>query len=637
MLRDTLVYPRPIDGSALRPSVPGRDGAADGASGGRHADGEATAPPVRQHATGTNVLRPFAHLLTGSVLSAGDGSPDLPALLADTAASVTVLADGAAHARAIADACRDLAHLRARPIDGLADAERFDAVVLIDPARSAWGAATEPGPDRLGHLIATARARLRPGGTLLVGVENAASLSHLSGGAEIPAVPGLLSLEARTRPDGVTLPTRRSLRDLLRGLGLAHQAWWFPFPALRWPLTLIAERGVAGDAGFDAGALAAAAAPFDPDRPPTTRISLQRAWGPVALAGLAGDLAPAFVVAASDAPLPPDTRLAVHLGHRRRPAFEKCVTFAATPAGILVTRTPLYPDRGAARPEARVGAVTNRFPDEPFVPGPSWQASLQAILARDGWTVAEIAAWAAVWRDAVRDLHAEGRDLDLDTRLPGEAIDAIPRNLLHHAGRPVFIDAEWDLGAPLAFGHLMTRALINALTDVEACAAPEASVEPTLLVLVREIARALGLPLGDDALSGYLLRESRFQSAVSGIETHRTLAWMAATRIGVPPLPADPLAERDREIARLRAENAALCRDGARQTEAVRDAHRRTDRVIAYAADLERVRGHLEDAVAGALRARADVPTDLQDASSATPHAAFHARLRRLGTRLLRS
>lgn len=506
-------------------------------------------------------LHPFRGHLTGSIRVIG-GGPETIAALRETALSV---AAG----------------------DAPSDESGFDAVVVIDP---------------LGDDLGAAVTSLKPGGHLIVVVENGLSLSRAARGTPGPL--GLFAWADRRPAAGFAPPTRRALRDHLAELGLSQQAWWFPFPSHRLALSLVSAHGLAsGERDFDPGLLVADATAFDTSVPEAERPALRRAWAGAARAGLLRDVAPAFVVAASSGALPPDDRLALHFGHRRRPAFEKVVRFARCGAAIRVSRAPLHPDLPRT-----VEGVTNRFPDEAYSPGVPWQAALRAQLAEDGWTLAGIVAWAAVWWDAVRTLHAGGAELTLKTPLPGSAVDAIPRNLLHRDGQPVFIDAEWQIDA-LDAGHLLVRGLVNALTDVEICGAPAPGLGPSLLPLVRAVAEGLGLPLDGTSLDAILAREARFQTIVSGHPTRRDRAWLAAARLPVRAALPDPLAERDHAIARLEKEVAALQAAGERRvaavTEELEESRRQTDRVIRYAAELDRERGRLTVAL-GEAESRID-------------------------------
>ena len=525
-----------------------------------------------------DTLRPFAACLTGTVLVLRAQPDGREAARFPDALSVVTTADGA----------------------DLPASARFDAVVLTELLPESGRAR---GEDRLQATIAWGRARMRPGGRLILSVDNALSLHRLAEGTETPGRPGFPSLEGRLGPDGHRLPTRAGLERSLRGCGLVHQAWWFPFPDRHAPLSLVSGRGLSRPCGFDPGALAVAAAPA-PTAAGATLFSARHAWPSVADQGLIGDLAPAFLVAASETPLPPESTLAIHIGLRRRPEFERLVTFVADETGIAVRRTPLNPGL-----PGRVEEVTNRFPGETYVPGPLWSTVLDGRCAADGWCPDAVASWAVEWHEAVARCFAAGAALAIDTILPAPALDAIPKNLVAGDHR-TFIDLEWDLGAPLDAGHLALRGLVNALTDVPDFGRSTPR-PPSLLEAVRAVLPRLGLAMDDAQLAERLARESRFQSLVSGRATHRDLAWAAATRLSAgddsQAGPVDPgrlalLGDPAAEIARLREENEALraarAADAAAHEAAAVESGRRTDRVIAHAAELHRARDRLQDRLA---------------------------------------
>ncbi|MGU3466871.1 hypothetical protein ACLBXO_18645 [Methylobacterium sp. C33D] len=520
------------------------------------------------------MLHPFLPWLTGRLLLLGP-RPDAGGRARwAPAAEVVTTADGA----------------------DLPAATRFDAVVLLG---------LPPGRDDgrgcvLDATIAWAQERLRPGGRLILVIDNALSLPGLASGSETAGERGFPSLEGRPRSDGARLPTRAGLKRSLRARGLVHQDWWFPFPDQGRPLSLIAERGLERPGGFDPGMLAIGAAGPDPAACAGALFSPRRAWAQVADLGLTGDLAPAFAVAASAAPLPPDDRLAIHVGLRRRPEFERFVTFSEAGSRIAVRRARANPGLPAA-----VAGVTNLLPSETYVPGPLWASDLEARLAREGWCLDAVSAWAGTWLAAVSRCFADGAPLGPDTILPARALDAIPKNLVSGPAG-TFIDLEWDLGVPLDAGHLAVRGLVNALTDAPDWR-PGGAAGLTLLDALRALLPRLGFALDDAQLADRLARESRFQSIVSDHVIERGLGWAAATRLpaGNPARSgADPraaLAEASAEIARLREENAALraarAAAAAAHADAERESARRTDRVIAYAAELHRARDHLQDAL----------------------------------------
>lgn len=520
------------------------------------------------------VLHPFLPWLTGSLLLLGS-RPDAGSRARwASAAKVVTTADGA----------------------DLPASTRFDAVVLL----GLLSRGDDGGRCALDATIVWAQERLQPGGRLIFVIDNALSLHGLASGSEMAGERGFPSLEGRPRSDGALLPTRAGMKRSLLARGLVHQDWWFPFPDQRRPLSFIAERGLARPDGFDPGMLVIGAAGPDPAASAGALFSPRRAWAQVADLGLTGDLAPAFAVVASEAPLPPDDRLAIHVGLRRRPEFERLVTFSEVGSRIAVRRARVNSDLPSA-----VAGVMNLLPSETYVPGPLWPTDLEAQLAREGWCPDAVSAWAGTWLKAVSRCFADGAPLGPDTILPARALDAIPKNLVS-GPEDTFIDLEWDLGVSLDAGHLAVRGLVNALTDAPDWR-PGRAAGLTLLDALRVLLPRLGFALDDAQLADRLARESRFQSIVSDHVIERGLGWAAATRlpVGGPARsganPRAALAEASATIARLREENAALraarAADAAAHADTARESARRTDRVIAYAAELHRARDHLQDAL----------------------------------------
>lgn len=519
-----------------------------------------TEPVARSYGAAVHVLRPFRHLLAGDVLELGSDGGETAHFLARQARRVVAVRRTADAARCVTEACHDAPHVLAvtddlfRPM-GQAG---FDAVVLIEPQESLWSDGAPQGRERLPAILARARGHLRPGGVLIVAIDNRLALRHLAGRGEVAGEPVPLSLEGLTRPDGIVLPGRGELRAMLAGTGLPHQDWWFPFPDHRAPLTLIAERGLAPGSGLDVSALITPTAPFDPLQSPRATFSVQRAWGAAVENALVADLANAFVVACSDRPLAPATALALHYGHPRRPEFEKEVRFEAAAGAIKVHRRSLY-----GGPRSRQGVV-NRFPNERFQHGRYWPQVLQTLLGRPGWSPAEIAAWAAVWQRAVQSAFGLAQAPTLATELPGHAIDAIPRNLLVGAQASVFIDAEWDCGRRVTFAWLLVRGLLEVLQQTIDCAEPVPGTDLGLGGLIVSVAAALGHDLGPEEFRRALDLERGLQSTIAGRPVPLAPEAVAAARLHVRSERFAELVRVEGALAEAKAAHRALQAEHAR-------------------------------------------------------------------------
>ncbi|WP_449410376.1 hypothetical protein [Methylobacterium komagatae] len=512
--------------------------------------------------TAANILLPIEDFLSGDVLLLGSVAPGIRSRTSELAATLTV---------------RSRMPSEVEPPDAY---RGYDTIVAFDILAGTTVDGRHGSVPTDGSVLTRLRAirqNLRPDGRLILALDHGAAEQDRAAAAQ-----------GSLWHPGHRASAWTHLRQTLTAVGLAHQHWWFPFPSHREARTILSEHGLSPHSGLDAGALAGEA------------VAARKAWRRIAEAGDLADRAPAALVLASAAPLPADHRLALHIGHERRPEFNKVATILARSEGPpMVLRSPRHP--GLARHAA---GITNRFPAEPLAPGRPWPEALEEILAHDGWTEADLAPWTDRWITALRAefLGAGPSDPlpDIDTHLPGHAFDAVPRNLLVHGDRATFIDLEWELDAPLDFGHLLVRGLVDTVLTTPIAGWPAPESDPTYLTLLRAATACLGAPLSDAAIAERLDREARFQQIVSGRETNRNFAWLASTH----PVPRAQLLMRARGLA---SEVKALRTERSDLVAAIDDARAQTDRVIAYAAERDRAVERLEAGLAE-IEARLALP-----------------------------
>jgi hypothetical protein len=231
-------------------------------------------------------------------------------------------------------------------------------------------------------------------------------------------------------------------------------------------------------------------------------------------------LANSFLAVASGRAIQGGFFAATYAATGRRNAFKKATTFVPVGANLEVRRERLFP----AAPLKHGGVELELLPSERVLPGRLWSGQLRKIVRRPGWSVAEISAWAGVWRNALCDLAAIPRDSAPETIVPGRCIDAVPRNLLVYRGTGQFIDLEWSVDWPLTYADTLYRSVFTPLAALPAVAAPAADVPHSILELFLVVMSSLGCSIDLSTIARAEQSEDRFiECAVGPSLSVRTL------------------------------------------------------------------------------------------------------------------
>lgn len=468
--------------------------------------------PVR-----ANLLRPLAHAFQGRrILEIGAGCGALTRFLAESGGSVLALEGSPARARIAAARCAgmDQVSVLAAPLQEFQGEACFDIVTLIgvlEYARIFFGPA-EDGIDPVDAMLARARRLLRPGGCLIVGIENQLGLKYFAGCREDHVALPMFGIDDQYEDDGVVTFGRKELGARLSGAGLQAQTWLYPFPDYKLPTCVLTEAGIRGAGGSDLSPLMRGSVVADPQAAPRFGFSLEQGWGTVFRNGLAGDLANSFLVVASQEAheVVQEDSLGWHYAVDRLPAYAKSVEFSLDATGVRIR------PRALASTAPTSAGISWNPAEEPFRGGQPWQVSLFRRLNWPGWKDETVVAWARRWIDELS--IAAGIDgLQLATRIDGRWLDAVPRNLMVGSGAgSEFIDLEWGLAGGIELGHLLYRGVVLSLMAVSSVAAPADRDDLVVMNLFRKILGAYGFQPKDDEVEAWHLREREFQQSVTG-------------------------------------------------------------------------------------------------------------------------
>lgn len=520
-----------------------------------------------------DLLRPLEHLLTGRVLEVGAGCGAITRFLGEAAREVVAVEGSARRAGIAASRVRDLDNtavyvdtFSALDVEGA-----FDAITLIGVLE--YSRLYSRGADPVSATLERCRELLRPGGVLVVAIENQHGLKYFAGAPEDHLGQPFAGVEDRYGTDGPVTFGRQELLERVRAAGFSETSLLYPFPDYKHPRAVITEKGLLHADGAVVDVLRACGAPVqavDYGR----SFSEEAAWPSLVGNGLAPALANSFLLVAGLSGPPgaaaPEDVMTVFSSDRRR-HLAKQTRIAESDGGRVVTRSRLYPH--VATPEAEPYSMV--LVDEPLLLGRPYLTDLQSLLNTPGWSPRQVAEWAKPWVDLLDATAGAARTLPLD------AVDLTPANIIAEPGgelRP--FDLEWVAQEPPLREHVVVRGLWGALTSVRSVAPPADGTSSRIVDLVRDV--ALLLQVDDEAVRRGLDEEARFQEVVTGRpqEVHR--AALAAPGLTVRrPLSAQErtalIEQAQTAFARLAAEQEAR----AEAAEQARAAHQAAERVQA--------------------------------------------------------
>ena len=186
----------------------------------------------------TNLLRPLRLGPNTRVLDVGAGTGVMSRYVAETGASVLAVEGDPTRAELASTRCEGTSvEVRCGSIQKIDDSDGFDVVLAIGVLEYATGQAGG-AVDFLGQLADL----VRPGGVLVIAIENQFGLAYLLGANEDHLSQPWIGLEGYpTGEAGVRTFSRKKLNFLLKGVGLSEQKWFYPFPDYKLPIAILSE------------------------------------------------------------------------------------------------------------------------------------------------------------------------------------------------------------------------------------------------------------------------------------------------------------------------------------------------------------------------------------------------------------
>lgn len=488
-----------------------------------------------------NLLRPFENQLQGkSILEIGAGCGAITRYLGEIDAEVLALEGSPRRASIAASRCRGLdgVTMVAEAFHHFKPGHQFDVVTFIGVLEYARKFFPGEGTDPVDAMLATVRGLLKPGGKLIIAIENQLGLKYFAGFPEDHIGKPMFGIEEHYSEDSVVTFGRRDLGTRVRKAGLTVQQWWYPFPDYKLPSLMVSEAGALPQDDVDLTPVVRSACAGDPQYPVSISFNQERAWRPVVHNGLLGEMANSFVLLASDTYISQqhDLPLAVHYATERRPEFAKKVVFEQTAHGEVIThQLALYP---SSTPLKNFPLKQRLLVDQPFIMGELWQDRLVQIMTRPDWTLEQIQEWANVWFDAFCAVAGvSNRENIADKQVSGDYLDAIPRNMfMNKNGVPIFIDQEWVFSDDLDVGYLSFRALLASFSSIGLAAKPFEDKYLRVSQLLTSVMQSININLGQTEIKKYLDLEGELDRLTNGQKSYsdeELALWFASFKLRI--------------------------------------------------------------------------------------------------------
>lgn len=483
-------------------------------------------------ASRANILRPFRLMFEqANVLEIGAGCGAVTRYLGECGTRVLALEGSVRRAGIARSRTRDLENVTvvADRFDRFSCDYRFDVVTLIGVLE--YAALFTEGDDPVVRMLDQVRGLLKPGGRLILAIENQLGLKYFAGAPEDHKGVPMFGIEDRYDRRGTQTFGRKKLAALLERAGFGNRRFLAPFPDYKLPVSILTEQGLACDA-FDAAALAWQSARRDPQLPPHLVFAPELAWPVVADNGLTLDLANSFLVVATtaDEPLTDTAVLAHHYSTGgRRAAFCKETLFVRRPDDSIALQYHPLGSGGERSEEAQ--RVRFRVPAEAaYIQGQTLAPELLRIVTRDGWRMEEVGAFLQRYLDIVLSSIIaagwSGTFASVATPLPGTCFDLVPQNIIITAdGSWQVIDQEWTVKEEMPLGWLLFRVLLLLVHGITRFGRPADEFETTRQGFFLAAYQAAGFVVTPEQLAEYADLEARVQADISGNSAQDESRW----------------------------------------------------------------------------------------------------------------
>lgn len=485
--------------------------------------GHCTDWPSLYHLSGSraNILRPLSKYLSGDILEIGAGCGAITRYLGECGSTVLALEGSPRRAAIARERSRDLDNVTvvSDRFDSFNLDKKFDVVTLIGVLE--YSNLFSQGDDPALIMLERARSLLKPGGVLLVAIENQFGLKYFSGAPEDHLGVPMYGIENRYKSNQPQTFGRKVLLDMFQRSGYRDTQFLYPFPDYKFPASILPSHAFTKEK-FDAAALVWQSVRKDPQFPPVVHFSSELVWPSIIQNDMAPDLANSFlIVARNTEPIDIDSStLAWHYSTNRRRAFCKEAVFSSQASGKIEVQYRYLAPSPPAEQSSHGPLEFSRPSSSCYELGPCLLERLIKIVSEPNWTMEDVEAFFSRYLGYISAIcAAEGRQIDTsgaESELPGFVFDIIPQNIICQADDDwIAIDREWTMKEGLTVGYLLFRVIGSLLGAMSRIARPHEASIITAEDLLRSLFSRLGFTFSLNTVEKYMNLEATIQRHVS--------------------------------------------------------------------------------------------------------------------------
>jgi hypothetical protein len=299
---------------------------------------------------------------------------------------------------------------------------------------------------------------LKPGGSLILAIENKLGLKYFAGASEDHVGIPMFGLENRYTANSVRTFGRIELEKLLSQAGFNSSQFNSPLPDYKLTTSVISESGFL-DEHFDSAALVIDSFTADPQLPSTLAFVPEMVIDSISENGLGLNLSNSYLVIAGkkSQPLVEENYLAWHFSTNRRKPYCMKTEFIKTSTNQIKVKKTKLSDLTSR------GLLAHNYSEEvEYIKGRKLSFELMRVLSLNGWKHSDLASIFNKFYAYLLQFKVNPGQSDLPIYLEKELVDLIPKNIVVDASESMhFFDLEWQSNTSIDVRHVLFRSILQ--------------------------------------------------------------------------------------------------------------------------------------------------------------------------------